>query len=98
MTIVLKDGYVIETDPMNFTLKKIGCGTRNGQECETVKLTKHYSTIEGALQKFIRLMRVDGKDDVVVEFEEYLRMVQELDEKNRVFLEGFMKGVNFEKR
>lgn len=97
MIVVLKDGYFVDVDPMNFTLKKTCPGTRKGEACEVEKNCGYFKKLDGALEKFIKLMRIDGKDDVVIEFEEYLNRVRELDEKNRVFLEGFMNGVRFEK-
>ena len=49
------------------------------------------------MEKFLKLMRIDGKEDVTIQIEEYLKEIRDLDEKNRLFLEGFMKGTAFAK-
>ena len=97
MQLILTEDYFIDVDQMNFTLKKKCKGTRKGEECEVEKTCGYFKNLDGALEKFLKLMRIDGKEDVTIPVEEYLKEIRELDEKNRLFLEGFMKGTAFAK-
>ena len=95
MKLILKEGYLIERDPLNWILKKTYKGKRNGAECEVEKTIGYYSRLDDALERFLRLMRDEGKEDTVISFDEYLRQLKKADKENRLFLEGFLKGLQY---
>lgn len=54
--IELENGYVIiQTSSINWALRQKYIGLRNGVECECMKTISHHSSVEGALEAFIRL-------------------------------------------
>ncbi len=74
--IELCNGYYIEVDPMNFTLKKRGRGkNKKGEEVDTEKVIGHFSTLEGAIERFVKLSQIDYLPHTGIKFDEYIEMV-----------------------
>lgn len=60
MQINLINGFYIDTDNRNFTLKKKYIGTRkDGTKKEAVKIHGHYGSLEQALEAFLKLYQID---------------------------------------
>lgn len=95
MKIFLKEGYFVETDPLNFTLKKTQMGTRKGEEVEVEKTIGYYNKLDGALERFLKLMRSEGKEDAVISIAEYMDELKKADKENRDFISELVKGLKY---
>lgn len=71
-TILLIDGYYIEVDDMNCTLKYKYVGkTKDGEEKESIKTIGYYPDINSCLEKLVKLKVVDELDGRFVDMREY---------------------------
>ena len=60
MQINLINGFYIETDNRNFTLKQKYVGKRkDGTKKEAVKIISHCGSLEQALEAFLKLYQID---------------------------------------
>lgn len=84
MRIELTNGYFIERDDMNHTLKK-RCKAKNkktGEEYMADRPCGYWNTsssgLEGAIEKFLRLNQIDCMADMSVEMNEYVNLVKQI--------------------
>lgn len=87
MTIInLKNGYYIEIDPLNYTLKQKYIGkTKSGEEKEAVKTLGYYGTMGQAIEEYIRSACRDVTDGETMELKEYAATV---DQAARIAAQG----------
>ena len=78
MQINLINGFYIETDNRNFTLKKKYIGTRkDGTKKEAVKIISHCGSLEQALELFLRINQVPKEAKMAVDLMSYASLVEQ---------------------
>ena len=78
MQIILINGYYIETDNRNFTLKQKYIGTRkDGTKKEAVKIISHCGSLEQALETFLRLNQIPHDSKLAVDLMEYANHIEQ---------------------
>ena len=78
MQINLINGFYIETDNRNFTLKQKYIGTRkDGTKKEAVKIHGHYGSLEQALEAFVKLYQIDRGARFAVDLMAYASLVEQ---------------------
>lgn len=87
-TVELLNGYYIEIDPLNYTLKQRYKGsTKEGAEREGVRICGYYPTLKTALKRFSELMRLNEIDGRHVSLYEYTEAIVKADKKVMEFLD-----------
>lgn len=85
--IELRDGYFIEVDEMNATLKKRYIGkSKDGVEKEMVKTIGYYPKPIDAIERFICLNRLDKMDGMELSISEYVNELKKADKEVIEFL------------
>lgn len=88
-TITLKNGYYIEIDPLNYTLRQKYTGeTKSGQKKDAFRTLGHFGNMESAIRKYIELTRLDVLDGERLTLEEYVESIQKI---NAIALQGIQK-------
>ena len=78
MQINLINGFYIETDNRNFTLKQKYIGTRkDGTKKESVKIISHCGSLEQALDLFLRINQVPKESKMAVDLMAYASLVEQ---------------------
>ena len=78
MQINLINGFYIETDNRNFTLKQKYIGTRkDGTKKESVKIISHCGSLEQALELFLRINQVPKEAKSAVDLMAYASLVEQ---------------------
>ena len=78
MQIILINGYYIETDNRNFTLKQKYIGTRkDGTRKEAVKIISHCGSLEQALESFLKLYQIDRGARFAVDLMSYADFIKQ---------------------
>lgn len=73
MQIQLINGYYIERDKRNYTLKQ----RYQGKSKETVKIISHHQDLEGAVKAFLTINQVSEMSKLSLDLMQYARMVEE---------------------
>ena len=82
MGIELSNGYYIEIDPMNFTLKKRYKGTnKSGEEIDAEKVCGYFSDVDGAIEKFVKLNQIDYLPRTSISLDEYIEIMHKANEE-----------------
>ena len=78
MQINLINGFYIETDNRNFTLKQKYIGTRkDGTKKESVKIISHCGSLEQALDLFLRINQVPKEAKIAVDLMAYAYFIEQ---------------------
>ena len=78
MQINLINGFYIETDNRNFTMKQKYIGTRkDGTKKESVKIISHCGSLEQALDLFLRINQVPKEAKMAVDLMSYASLVEQ---------------------
>ena len=78
MQINLINGFYIETDNRNFTLKQKYIGTRkDGTKKDAVKIISHCGSLEQALDLFLRINQVPKEAKMAVDLMEYAYFIEQ---------------------
>ena len=78
MQINLINGFYIETDNRNFTLKQKYIGKRkDGTKKESVKIISHCGSLEQALELFLRINQVPKEAKMAVDLMEYAYFIEQ---------------------
>ena len=78
MQINLINGFYIETDKRNFTLKQKYIGTRkDGTKKDAVKIISHCGNLEQALDLFLRINQVPKEAKIAVDLMSYASLVEQ---------------------
>lgn len=86
--IELIDGYFIDIDPLNFTLRQRYAGKKqDGTDRTGFRLYGYYPTLKDALKRFSELVRMDEMEDAAVSLPEYINLIEKADKKVMDFLE-----------
>lgn len=87
--VELLDGYYIEIDPLNYTLKqKYSGSTRTGGEREGTRIHGYFPKLESALKRFCELERLEEIAGRSVSLQEYTEAIVKADKKVMEFLAG----------
>ena len=77
MQINLINGFYIETDNRNYTLKQKYIGKRkDGTKKEAVKIISHCGSLEQALEAFLKLYQIDRGARFAVDLMAYASLVE----------------------
>lgn len=77
MKILLGNGYFVEIDKLNHTLKQNCKRTdKEGNEKEYEKTHGYFSNLEGAIERYLFLNQIDSMADSSLEMKEYLELVR----------------------
>lgn len=88
-TITLKNGYYIEIDPLNYTLRQKYTGeTKSGEKKEAFRTLGHFGNIEIAIRKYIELSQMDVLDGERLKLEEYVESIQKI---NAIAIQGLQE-------
>lgn len=86
ITVTLKNGYYIEIDPLNHTLRQKYAGkTKTGEKKEAYRTHGYFGSMEGALQRYVELACMDVIDGETLELKEYAATV---DKAARIAVQG----------
>ena len=78
MQINLINGFYIETDNRNYTLKQKYIGTRkDGTKKESVKIISHCGSLEQALELFLRINQVPKEAKMAVDLMSYASLIEQ---------------------
>ena len=78
MQINLINGFYVETDNRNFTLKHKYIGTRkDGTKKESVKIISHCGSMEQALDLFLRINQVPKEAKLAVDLMAYADFIEQ---------------------
>ena len=88
-TITLKNGYYIEIDPLNYTLRQKYTGeTKSGQKKDAFRTLGHFGNMESTIRKYIELSQMDVLDGERLTLEEYVESIQKI---NAIALQGIQE-------
>lgn len=77
--IKLTNGYYIEIDPLNYTLRQEYVGkTKEGQEKKGIRTIGYFSNMKNAVDRFLKMNQVDELRDFSGDFKEYVKKVEEV--------------------
>lgn len=78
MRVNLLNGYYIEIDSMNYTLMQKYIGKdKDGNPKEAVRVLGYFTTLKGAVDKYLKVTQLDEMADTSMEMEEYVKKVEE---------------------
>ena len=93
MQITLINGYYIETDNRNFTLKQKYIGTRkDGTKKESVKIISHCGSLEQALETFLRMNQISHDSKLSFDLMEYVNLVEQSNKEAVQALKSVLDG------
>ena len=82
MKILLGNGYFVEIDKLNHTLKQNCKGTdKDGNEKEYEKVHGYFSNLESAIERYLKLNQNDLMADCSVKIHQYLELVRVANEQ-----------------
>lgn len=81
MTINLTNGYRIEIDDMNITLKqRYAYKDKDGNQKETERVIGYFTTMEGAIKRFLNHNQIDLLSDTAMKMDEYIKSIKDINE------------------
>ena len=93
MQIILINGYYIETDNRNFTLKQKYIGKRkDGTKKEAVKIISHCGSLEQALETFLRMNQIPQDSKLTVDLMEYANYIEQSNKEAVQALKSVLEG------
>ncbi len=88
-TITLKNGYYIEIDQLNYTLRQKYTGeTKSGEKRDAFRTLGHFGNMETAIRKYIELTWLEVLDGERLTLEEYVDSIQKI---NAIALQGIQE-------
>ena len=79
MQITLTNGYFIEVDERNYTLKQKYLGkTKDGESKETERICGYYGKLDHAIEEYLKANQEDRGDDQAMDMEEYAQFVSQV--------------------
>ena len=92
--ITLTDGFFVEIDPLNVTLKRKYkvYNKKTGTENETVKTFGYYGTLEEVLMAFVKERQKLYLSDLTMNLDEYVRLVDESNKEAVSQLRAILEG------
>ena len=92
--INLTNGYYIEIDGLNHTLKKKYIAERKDDKAkyQAEKVCGYYNNLAGAVEKFVRLNQIDLMKQEALEMEEYVKRIEEINKAAVQAIKSVLKG------
>ena len=88
-TVTLKNGYYIEIDPLNYTLRQKYTGkTKYGEKKEAFRTLWHFGNMESTIRKYLELSQLDVLDGERLTLEECVDSIQKI---NAIALQGIQE-------
>lgn len=82
VTIKLIDGYFIEVDELNHTLKQRYQGeTKDGEKKDAERIIGYFSNVKGCVERVVRLIPLDENDGKVISMREYAEAIEKAFER-----------------
>lgn len=82
MVILLGNGYFVEIDSLNYTLKQKYTGkNKQGEEKEYEKTHGYFGNLDGAIERYLKLNQNDLMADCSIRMNQYLELVKEANEQ-----------------
>lgn len=80
--IELINGYFIEQEPLNYTLKQKFKGEKkDGTPKESVRTIGYFGDLQGAIKRFLKLNQLDENDGLNVDMKNYVDSIAAANEK-----------------
>lgn len=79
MVINLNDGYFIDIDEMNHTLKKTCISDKTGKEYD--KTYGYFNDIRQAVSRYLQLEQISMCDGVAVDLIKYVDLIEQINNK-----------------
>lgn len=96
MNVVLTNGYFIEIDKLNHTLKQKFSGKdRDGNEKESVRVCGYCRDLKQAVEMFLKNNQNELTAGMTGEFQEYVNIIEEL---NRNAVWAILKALDGKKQ
>lgn len=93
MRIELTNGYFVDVDPMNYTLKKhTVVKKKDDSMAEGEKVCGYFSNLENAVKKFLQLNQIDLLSDTAVSLQGYLASVETINQMAVQAIKNFVEG------
>lgn len=93
MQINLINGFYIENDNRNFTLKQKYIGTRkDGTKKESVKIISHCGSLEQALETFLRMNQIPHDSKLAVDLMQYADFILQSNKEAVRALKSILEG------
>lgn len=93
MQISLINGYYIEVNNRNFTLKQKYIGKRkDGTKKEAVNIISHCGSLEQALETFLRMNHIPHDSKLAVDLMEYVNLVERSNKESVQALKSVLEG------
>lgn len=90
--IKLQDGYFIEIDPLNYTLRQRYSGKKkDGESKESVRTYGYYGSIRQA--GYITLSQLDFMNGMSIDLKEYVDLIERLNKSAVQRIESAIGGV-----
>lgn len=85
-TIELKNGYYIEIDNLNYTLRQRYTGeSKDGTPKESVRTCGYFGNIRLAVEKYIKLTQLDVLDSETLSLIGYAKSIEQI---NKIAVQG----------
>ena len=95
MQISLINGYYIEVNNRNFTLRQKYVGTsKDGAKKEYSKIISHCGSLEHALETFLRMNQIPQDSKLAVDLIEYVNLVERSNKEAVRALKSVLEGSN----
>ena len=79
MQITLINGYYIDIDERNYTLKQKYEGkTKGGEARDAERICGYYGKLDQAIEEFVKQNQLDLSEDQVMDFEDYVQFVSQV--------------------
>ena len=93
MQISLINGYYIEVNNRNFTLRQKYVGTsKDGAKKEYSKIISHCGSLEQALETFLRMNQIPQDSKLAFDLMEYANLVEQSNKEAGGGLKSFFEG------
>jgi len=93
MIIKLSNGYYIEIDNLNHTLKQNYIGTtKDGEKKEYEKTIGYFSNLDNALKRYLIHNQTDFMADSSMSLDEYLEFVEEANKQAIKEIKSLLEG------
>ena len=91
--IKLFNGYYIEVDDMNCTLRQIYIGEKKtGEKKDAERTLGYFKTVTDALERLFCLNRLDKTNGMELSLTEYINAIKKADSEVMEFLQGLKIG------
>lgn len=89
----LFNGYYIEVDDMNCTLKQRYIGEKKtGEKKDAERTLGYFKTVTDAIERLFFLNRLDKMDGMELSLDEYINAIKKADSEVMWFLQGLQIG------